>query len=119
MVCPINSRKRKGVRALVGQRDGWQCRYCRRPLSEDAANPHDRPTLDHTVPRSKGGRNLLRNLVLACRTCNNHKGNTDLADWLATQLPQRTDSAVGHAGAPDPDRAVPYRLSSRSPTAAG
>ena len=85
MVCPINTRNRRRTRALVAERDGSQCNYCRRPLSEDAEDPDDRPTLDHVVPRSKRGRNLLRNLVLACRSCNCDKGNTDLAEWLATR----------------------------------
>lgn len=32
-------------------------------------------TLDHIVPRSRGGRNELENLVLACHWCNHFRGD--------------------------------------------
>ena len=72
----------------VGDRSNWECTYCGNPLprNPDAADhptdPEHRATADHLVPRSKGGRSRLRNLVLACQSCNNLKGDTDLPDWL-------------------------------------
>ena len=35
----------------------------------------DDMTVDHIVPLSRGGTNAMRNLRLACRTCNRSKGN--------------------------------------------
>lgn len=32
-------------------------------------------TIDHFIPRSKGGRNVWENTVINCKTCNNKKGN--------------------------------------------
>ena len=84
----------------VGDRSNWHCTYCGRPLDPDpdAADDLDaKPTIDHLVPRSKGGGNRLRNQVLACHLCNTVKGNTDLPDWLAgLDLPTdlRTSRAV-------------------------
>lgn len=45
-------------------RDGNRCRYCRRPAD----------TLDHVLPKSRGGRGSFSNLVAACRDCNATKG---------------------------------------------
>lgn len=48
-------------------RDNFQCQYCGRkniPL-----------TVDHVVPRVKGGKIKWENLVCACVFCNNKKGN--------------------------------------------
>ncbi len=50
-------------------RDGSACQYCRSVLP-----PRDL-TLDHVVPRSRGGESTWENLVSSCFPCNNKKGN--------------------------------------------
>lgn len=45
------------------------CHYCGTHLTPMTA------TVDHVIPRSKGGTSELSNLVLACRKCNQAKGN--------------------------------------------
>ena len=50
-------------------RDRNQCQYCgRRPREDDL-------TIDHVVPRSRGGATVWENVVLACTTCNARKGS--------------------------------------------
>jgi 5-methylcytosine-specific restriction endonuclease McrA len=50
-------------------RDGHQCQYCgRRPGREQL-------TIDHVVPRSRGGLSNWKNVVVACTTCNTLKGD--------------------------------------------
>ncbi len=49
----------------VIERDGPVCHYCRR-----AARPLH---IDHVIPVSKGGQNVLTNLVVASRSCNLNK----------------------------------------------
>jgi 5-methylcytosine-specific restriction endonuclease McrA len=34
-------------------------------------------TIDHFIPKSKGGTNEIQNLRLACKRCNSDKGNKD------------------------------------------
>ena len=35
----------------------------------------DKLTIDHVIPRSRGGKNDWLNLVTACKKCNQKKGN--------------------------------------------
>lgn len=53
-------------RREVFARDGHLCQYC----GEGAA----KLTLDHVVPRHRGGGHSWDNLVAACGTCNHRKG---------------------------------------------
>lgn len=39
-------------------------------------------TLDHIVPRSRGGTDEPDNLILACWSCNSSKGNRLLLEWV-------------------------------------
>lgn len=56
-------------RRNVLKRDNYMCQYCgARPGKEDL-------TLDHVVPRSRGGEHSWENLVAACTSCNRRKGN--------------------------------------------
>ena len=61
---PVNRRE-------VLRRDKSQCQYCgsRRQL-----------TLDHVIPRSKGGNHSWDNVVTACENCNSRKGNSLLQE---------------------------------------
>ncbi len=50
-------------------RDRNTCQFCARML------PASELTLDHVVPRSRGGRSSWENLVACCYQCNNKKGD--------------------------------------------
>jgi len=50
-------------------RDHYRCQYC------GVKGTVFDLTLDHILPRSRGGRTLAENLVAACRECNNRKGD--------------------------------------------
>jgi len=50
-------------------RDRNTCQFCKRML------PASELTLDHVVPRSRGGRSSWENLVACCYQCNNRKGD--------------------------------------------
>lgn len=58
------------TRRTVIARDRGLCQYC----------GERGDTLDHVVPRSRGGRHTWTNVVLACRRCNNRKGSKTLAE---------------------------------------
>lgn len=50
-------------------RDRNICQFCGKIF------PASDLTLDHVVPRSRGGRSSWENLVACCYQCNNHKGD--------------------------------------------
>lgn len=75
---------RKGrIRWLLYQ-TGPVCLYCRVDLNRRADDPRQL-TLDHWVPKSQGGSNRVRNLVLACATCNRRKGDKPAEVYLTSQ----------------------------------
>jgi 5-methylcytosine-specific restriction endonuclease McrA len=62
-------RNRVTNRHRILARDHYRCQYCgRRGTAFDL-------TLDHILPRSRGGRTVAENLVAACQVCNNRKGD--------------------------------------------
>jgi 5-methylcytosine-specific restriction endonuclease McrA len=69
----INVRKRReaaGAKRLrIYMRDKFRCQYCGE--KKGAAEL----TLDHILPRSRGGDNSPVNIVTACVPCNNRKSN--------------------------------------------
>jgi 5-methylcytosine-specific restriction endonuclease McrA len=58
-VPPVNRRE-------VLRRDKHQCQYC---------GSSKKLTLDHVIPRSKGGKHTWDNVVIACEPCNSRKGD--------------------------------------------
>jgi hypothetical protein len=63
---------------LILSRDGAECVWCRRPLE-----PGDRlASLEHLVPRLKGGPAWPENELAACRACNRARGHTAPAAWM-------------------------------------
>lgn len=53
------------TRRGVFGRDGGRCQYCAGPAE----------SIDHVVPRSRGGQHTWDNVVACCRRCNVHKGS--------------------------------------------
>ena len=49
-------------------RDGNRCQYCSKVFSTENL------TVDHIVPKSRGGEKSWTNLVTACKKCNQKKG---------------------------------------------
>lgn len=39
-------------------------------------------TMDHMIPRMRGGADESDNLIWACRSCNSSKGGCDLLEWM-------------------------------------
>lgn len=65
----IPRRTRTLSRKSILARDHSTCQYCLDP------QPTTKLTLDHIIPRSRGGQNVWENLVACCFACNNKKGD--------------------------------------------
>jgi 5-methylcytosine-specific restriction endonuclease McrA len=57
------------TRKTVLARDNYTCQYCR------TAPPRQKLTMDHVLPRSRGGKTTWENVVAACQRCNGRKGS--------------------------------------------
>ena len=86
------------LQRAVFERDKYQCQYCGKVARWKTSNGagiiqlsekkptyyncgvfgrHDHKSfeIDHVIPISRGGKNVLKNLKLACRCCNRTKGD--------------------------------------------
>ena len=63
---PRDRAKRRITRRAVFARDSWTCQYC-------GTSSH--LTVDHVIPRSRGGPSDWENIVTSCAPCNRRKGN--------------------------------------------
>ena len=63
---PRDAHRRKITRRAVFARDGWACQYC---------GSRSNLTVDHVIPRSKGGSSSWENIVASCAPCNRRKGD--------------------------------------------
>jgi len=59
----------KPSKSMIYKRDKNSCQYC---------GSTRRLTIDHIVPRCRGGGDSWENLVVACSSCNTKKGDTPL-----------------------------------------
>ena len=74
VICTEYQKWKRGVkysRSGILIRDNFTCQFC-------GAKPQmNLLTLDHVVPRSKGGKTNWTNIVTACKDCNANKGNNE------------------------------------------
>ncbi|GAC1329476.1 MAG: hypothetical protein NVSMB13_17110 [Mycobacteriales bacterium] len=62
--------------AQVARRDGWTCWICAGEVDQHApVTSPVAPSVDHVVPRARGGSNEPANLRLAHRGCNGRRGS--------------------------------------------
>ena len=82
---PRDTHRRKITRRAVFARDNWTCQYC---------GSRSNLTVDHVIPRSKGGDSSWTNIVASCAPCNRRKGDA-LLRQVGMQLRKqfRTPSA--------------------------
>ncbi len=76
------------TRREVFARDHGRCQYC----GGDAEL-----TLDHVLPRHRGGRHEWENVVAACRPCNHHKGGRTPAEARMALRGRPFRPAASHA----------------------
>jgi len=65
-------RKIEISRKNIHYRDDFTCQYCGKKSKE--------LTIDHIIPKSRGGDDSWENLVSCCKACNNKKGDKTPAE---------------------------------------
>ncbi|MGE5596029.1 MAG: HNH endonuclease [Hyphomicrobiales bacterium] len=68
------------TRKEIFARDGWACVYCGKQTKD--------LTLDHVLPRHRGGEHTWENLVSACKPCNHRKAGRTPAEAHMTMRHQ-------------------------------
>jgi 5-methylcytosine-specific restriction endonuclease McrA len=66
-------------------RDRYTCQYCQQRFHPPML------TLDHVLPRSRGGATVWENVATACKKCNTKKGNRTPVE--AKMFPKRSPKA--------------------------
>jgi 5-methylcytosine-specific restriction endonuclease McrA len=89
------------VREYLLEKWGRKCAYC----GKDNA-PLE---VDHIVPRSRGGTNRVSNLTLACRECNQKKGNKTAAEFGHPEVQEKAGKPLKGAAAVNAVRWELYR----------
>jgi hypothetical protein len=74
---PKKVTKHRFRKTIIAAWEG-RCAYCDEVLGRNA-------TLDHIVPRSKGGETQATNLVACCLSCNSHKSSHPVFEWFKEQ----------------------------------
>ena len=63
-------------RRNVKEKWNYKCAYC---------GSGKNLTIDHVVPRCKGGTDFTKNVVCCCHSCNQDKSHTPWEDWYFSQ----------------------------------
>ena len=66
---------RKKFRNYIFESWNWECAYCGKKLTSDTA------TIDHILPKHKGGHNIRSNMACCCSNCNRAKGSSLVENW--------------------------------------
>ena len=93
----LNSRRYRGQRERVFNRDGRMCQIC----GTDEGEMH----IDHIIPRKSGGTHDLDNLRVLCKSCNLRKGSMNDGVFLAHKAtpPVFPDSSLPETRVAQPD----------------
>jgi hypothetical protein len=76
-------------RSAVFKRDNYGCQYCRKSLTSTQV------TIDHIIPKSRGGSNTFENCVAACHDCNEKKGSR-LPHEIGMRLVKQPETPAGY-----------------------
>lgn len=75
---------RRPTKKLLHSRDLGRCQYCFKKIGVSNA------TIDHVIPKSRGGCYSWENLVIACAKCNGSKGSSLLSECKMKLLKKPT-----------------------------
>ncbi len=94
-------------RELLWLKEGKKCHWCGRATRLCAESADDQATIEHIIPRYKGGTNEGSNLASACRLCNNRRAYEDsrnmkegalLGKWPLTKSTRKAQERVALTG---------------------
>ena len=99
---PRNARRK--FRQSIFESWGWKCAYCDKELDTKSA------TVDHIVPKFKGGHNVKSNMICSCSKCNRSKGSVLLEDWYNSSNAYYSEERLGKIKHWIEDNSAPIKL---------
>jgi hypothetical protein len=100
---------RKQFRQHIFEAWGWKCAYCAQQLTPDTA------TIDHILPKHKGGQNIRSNMACSCNRCNREKGSLLLSSFYTESNPDYTGQRFARITKWIEQRPCSLKLSSTEP----
>lgn len=73
-------RRLKFNKKSIFRRDQYICQYCGKAVITSRCSLDMKATVDHVIPKDKGGKNCWNNCVTACWPCNSKKGNRTMEE---------------------------------------
>lgn len=70
---------RRKFRQDIFEAWNWKCAYCDKQLNENTA------TIDHILPKHKGGQNIRTNMACCCSNCNRSKASSLLSSFYTPE----------------------------------
>lgn len=89
----------------------WKCAYCDKQLNESTA------TIDHILPKHKGGQNVKNNMACCCGPCNKAKASTLLHLWMDDKHPKYSEERLARITRWMEQKPCSIKLSSTNPAA--
>ena len=99
---PRNARRK--FRQSIFESWKWKCAYCDKDLDVKSA------TIDHIVPKFKGGHNVKSNMICSCSKCNRSKGSVLLEDWYNPSNSYYSEERLGKIKHWIEDNSAPIKL---------
>ena len=88
----VDHKTKRPTKKMLWFRDEGRCQYCKKSVTVSNA------TIDHVLPRSRGGSHTWKNLVIACVKCNGKKGSA---------LPEECDMKLSKKPMPPTESFLP------------
>ena len=99
---PRNARRK--FRQSIFEAWEWKCAYCDKDLDVKSA------TIDHILPKFKGGHNVKSNMICSCSKCNRSKGSVLLEDWYNPSNSYYSEERLGKIKHWIEDNSAPIKL---------
>ena len=99
---PRNARRK--FRQSIFESWEWKCAYCDKEVDTKSA------TIDHIVPKFKGGHNVKSNMICSCSKCNRSKGSVLLENWYNPSNSYYSEERLGKIKHWIEDNSAPIKL---------
>lgn len=100
---------RKQFRRHIFEAWEWKCAYCDLQLDENTA------TIDHILPKHKGGQSVWSNLACSCSPCNREKASQLFHLWMNESHPNYSEERLAKLTQWTEQKTSSLKLSSTDP----